>query len=241
MDVREVTACPPRARAGLLLSSQFPVNYFSISDVEQFFPEFAAEYAGFDKALAGTGKFWRFNRIHDYAGKARRPCLPPPYPSRVRVVPASVQWPCNGRSPKSNHAGKARRRRRARPPLSRARSGLPACACRRACDARPRARRARARKTCQTYPWRWTGSTGEHVGCGVSADALHGRDLQACLCWPRIGLAASMNRNLFLTSSLLPSPLLLHVVVCTRFRMQDPDSYLPLLQHALLHTAWAAH
>ena len=68
-------ACP-RARPGLLLSSQFPVNYFSISDVEQFFPEFAAEYAGFDKALAGTGKFWRFNRIHDYAGKVRRPTLP---------------------------------------------------------------------------------------------------------------------------------------------------------------------
>ncbi len=116
MDAREVMACPPRARAGLLLSSQFPVNYFSISDVEQFFPEFAAEYAGFDKALAGTGKFWRFNRIHDYAGKARRPCPPPPYPSRVRVVPASAQWPCNGRSLKvTTPAGRAAAGAPARP------------------------------------------------------------------------------------------------------------------------------
>lgn len=63
--------------AGLLLSSQFPVNYFSISDVEQFYPDFASEYSKFDKVLAGEGKFWRFNRIHDYAGKARLyPTLP---------------------------------------------------------------------------------------------------------------------------------------------------------------------
>ena len=63
--------------AGLLLSSQFPVNYFSISEVEQFYPAFADEYAKIgDRRLEGEGKFWRFNRIHDYANKARPPtCL----------------------------------------------------------------------------------------------------------------------------------------------------------------------
>lgn len=55
--------------AGMLLSSQFPVNYFSISEVEQFFPAFADEYAQFERSLGGAGKFWRFNRLHDYANK----------------------------------------------------------------------------------------------------------------------------------------------------------------------------
>jgi hypothetical protein len=41
------------------------------------------------------------------------------------------------------------------------------------------ARRARARKTWPTCPWRWTESMGEHVGCGVSAGALHGSDFRA--------------------------------------------------------------
>ena len=63
--------------AGLLLSSQFPVNYFSISEVEQFYPAFADEYAKIgDRRLEGEGKFWRFNRIHDYANKARPPTCP---------------------------------------------------------------------------------------------------------------------------------------------------------------------
>lgn len=56
--------------AGMLLSSQFPVNYFSISEVEQFFPAFADEYGQFERSLGGAGKFWRFNRLHDYANKA---------------------------------------------------------------------------------------------------------------------------------------------------------------------------
>ena len=54
---------------GELLSSQFPVNYFSISEVEQFFPAFADEYGQFERSLGGAGKFWRFNRLHDYANK----------------------------------------------------------------------------------------------------------------------------------------------------------------------------
>ena len=54
---------------GMLLSSQFPVNYFSISEVEQFFPAFADEYGQFERSLGGAGKFWRFNRLHDYANK----------------------------------------------------------------------------------------------------------------------------------------------------------------------------
>lgn len=59
----------------MLLSSQFPVNYFSISEVEQFFPAFADEYGQFERSLGGAGKFWRFNRLHDYANKARC-CVP---------------------------------------------------------------------------------------------------------------------------------------------------------------------
>lgn len=33
-----------RQTEGLLQSAQFPVNYFSMSDLEQFFPPFAAAY-----------------------------------------------------------------------------------------------------------------------------------------------------------------------------------------------------
>ncbi|KAK9840654.1 hypothetical protein WJX81_007501 [Elliptochloris bilobata] len=61
----------PRQTEGMLLSSQFPVNYFSISELEQFFPAFADEYSKFDRSLEGAGKFWRFNRLHDYANKGK--------------------------------------------------------------------------------------------------------------------------------------------------------------------------
>lgn len=52
--------------AGMLLSSQFPINYFGISDVEQWFEDFTDEYADTGKVLPGSAKFWRFNRLHDY-------------------------------------------------------------------------------------------------------------------------------------------------------------------------------
>ena len=48
------------------MSSQFPINYFGISDVEQWFDDFSDEYADTGKVLPGPSKFWRFNRIHDY-------------------------------------------------------------------------------------------------------------------------------------------------------------------------------
>lgn len=66
----------PRHRDGMLGTADFPVNYFTISEVEQWFPEdFAATW------LAVTGKemtdgqdfFWRMNKIHDYGGKLEDP------------------------------------------------------------------------------------------------------------------------------------------------------------------------
>ena len=55
--------------AGLMLSSQFPVNYFSISELDQAFPDFQELYASTGKRLEGDGKFWRFNKLHDYGYK----------------------------------------------------------------------------------------------------------------------------------------------------------------------------
>jgi hypothetical protein len=68
----------PRQTEGILLSSEFTINYFSLSQVEQFYKNFAEEYAncqvgssnsdgdGNNKALPDEQRFWRFNRIHDY-------------------------------------------------------------------------------------------------------------------------------------------------------------------------------
>lgn len=50
----------------MLLSSQFPINYFGISDVEQEFDDFAAEFSDTGKVLPGPSKFWRFNKLYDY-------------------------------------------------------------------------------------------------------------------------------------------------------------------------------
>ncbi|KAK9829795.1 hypothetical protein WJX72_007953 [[Myrmecia] bisecta] len=62
----------PRRTEGILLSSQFPMNYFSISEVEQMFPDFADWFADQGK-LPGDDKFWRFNRIHDYGSVKEDP------------------------------------------------------------------------------------------------------------------------------------------------------------------------
>ena len=53
----------------MLVSSQFPVNYFSVSEVHQFFDDFEAELA--PGALPGDGGFWRFNRTQDYGYKGK--------------------------------------------------------------------------------------------------------------------------------------------------------------------------
>ena len=55
--------------AGMLKMDQFPINYFGVSDVEQWFDDFVDEYADTGKVLPGSHKFWRFNRIHDYGDK----------------------------------------------------------------------------------------------------------------------------------------------------------------------------
>jgi len=56
----------PRRTDGILNSSQFPVNYFSVSELHQFFADFEDE---FDQDLPGDEKFWRFNRTQDYGYK----------------------------------------------------------------------------------------------------------------------------------------------------------------------------
>ncbi|KAL4437252.1 hypothetical protein ABPG75_004391 [Micractinium tetrahymenae] len=58
----------PRQTEGMLLNSQFSSNYFSISQVEQNFPDFAAEFAELGQ-LPGEEGFWRFNRTQDYGNK----------------------------------------------------------------------------------------------------------------------------------------------------------------------------
>ena len=54
---------------GLLPCTQFPVNYFSMSQLDQKFPDFKDVYAAIGKPLEGEGKFWRFNKVHDYGYK----------------------------------------------------------------------------------------------------------------------------------------------------------------------------
>lgn len=60
-----------RQTDGLLLSSQYPVNYFSITQLEQWFrDDFRAELAKVIGSKAydteRNENFWRFNKIHDY-------------------------------------------------------------------------------------------------------------------------------------------------------------------------------
>ena len=52
-----------------MLSNQFPINYFSISELEQTFPDFKNLYETAGKSLQGDSKFWRFNKVHDYGYK----------------------------------------------------------------------------------------------------------------------------------------------------------------------------
>lgn len=54
----------------MLLSSQFPVNYFSASGLDQFDEEFVPFLAarGGQGADSEGGGFWRFNKVHSYGG-----------------------------------------------------------------------------------------------------------------------------------------------------------------------------
>jgi hypothetical protein len=58
-----------RQTEGMMLSNQFPINYFATSEVEQHFPDFAEVYERQGRHLQGEGKFWRFNRIHEYGSQ----------------------------------------------------------------------------------------------------------------------------------------------------------------------------
>lgn len=43
--------------AGMLSSHQFPVNYFSVSEVEQWFPDFEETYTE-EGSLPGDSSYW---------------------------------------------------------------------------------------------------------------------------------------------------------------------------------------
>ncbi|CAL8471625.1 g11167 [Coccomyxa elongata] len=60
----------PRQTEGMLLSSQFNINYFAISEVDQWWSDFVQEWTNIGKTLEGDGKFWRMNRLHGYGGLA---------------------------------------------------------------------------------------------------------------------------------------------------------------------------
>jgi hypothetical protein len=57
----------PRQTDGMLLSSDFPINYFSISEAHQFFDDFEDFFQ--QGWLEKDTKFWRFNRTEDYGYK----------------------------------------------------------------------------------------------------------------------------------------------------------------------------
>lgn len=61
-----------RHTEGLLLMTQFPINYFTVAEVDQRFPNFREHFKKWTgKDLTGD-KFWRFNRVADYGGKLER-------------------------------------------------------------------------------------------------------------------------------------------------------------------------
>ncbi len=51
-----------------MLSSQFPINYFAVSEVDQSFPEFNAVFADVGE-LPGSKAAWYFRRTEDYGYK----------------------------------------------------------------------------------------------------------------------------------------------------------------------------
>jgi hypothetical protein len=66
----------PRHSEGMLSSAEFPVNYFAVSEMEQWYEqEFATSFLHTcGKELQdGNDFFWRMNKIHDYGGKLEDP------------------------------------------------------------------------------------------------------------------------------------------------------------------------
>ncbi|KAL4530637.1 hypothetical protein Ndes2437B_g04120 [Nannochloris sp. 'desiccata'] len=59
----------PRQTDGMLLSSEFPINYFSVSEVHQFFDDFEEFFQGEWLKKGDYHEFWRFNRTQDYGYK----------------------------------------------------------------------------------------------------------------------------------------------------------------------------
>eukprot|EP00245_Coleochaete_scutata_P004610 TRINITY_DN1736_c0_g1_i1.p1 TRINITY_DN1736_c0_g1~~TRINITY_DN1736_c0_g1_i1.p1 ORF type:complete len:443 (+),score=76.32 TRINITY_DN1736_c0_g1_i1:55-1383(+) len=73
----------PRQTEGLLSSQQFPINYFSVSEVAQWYDDFKEWFTG---DLPDT--YWRFNRLHTYGAFADpAPLVGPqtPLPSSWKV------------------------------------------------------------------------------------------------------------------------------------------------------------
>ena len=65
-----------RKTEGMLMSNEFPINYFALSTVDQHFADFASAFEGKESdeggesRLPGEDKFWRFNRVHNYGWSA---------------------------------------------------------------------------------------------------------------------------------------------------------------------------
>jgi len=59
----------PRQTDGMLLSSDFPINYFSVSEVHQFFDDFEDFFQGEWLKRGDYHEFWRFNKTQDYGYK----------------------------------------------------------------------------------------------------------------------------------------------------------------------------
>lgn len=55
------------------MNGEFPINYFSMSTIEQYYDDFAAAFDDTGKQLRDEDKFWRFNRIHTYGYGADEP------------------------------------------------------------------------------------------------------------------------------------------------------------------------
>ena len=54
------------------MNGEFPINYFSISTIEQYFDDFATAFLDTGIELRADDKFWRFNRIHSYGHQAAK-------------------------------------------------------------------------------------------------------------------------------------------------------------------------
>ena len=58
----------PRQTEGMMKSSEFPINYFAVSEVQQFFDDFEEFYKA-EWLVGAPHMYWRFNRTQDYGYK----------------------------------------------------------------------------------------------------------------------------------------------------------------------------